>query len=143
MCLILDTNCYGDYVRGSEDMQPVMAWVEKGGRLAYSDTDKHEQEFKRHNKIAVLFTEYDRAGKTKFIPKEEVLRKQKEVSLDKEFKSDDQHIIALALAGNIKLLVSHDEDLISDFKKRGKGRVNGKVYKKKQHRELLRNTTCK
>lgn len=65
--------------------------------------------------------------------------RKKNDEIKDEIKSDDPHIIALALIAGVKVLVSKDNKLIADFK----GHVSrGKVYKTKSHRHLLTKDTC-
>jgi predicted nucleic acid-binding protein len=64
---------------------------------------------------------------------------EKENGLIEKIKSDDAHIIALALVTDVKVLVSNDNKLIRDFKEHIS---QGKVYKTKSHRHLLTEDTC-
>ena len=75
---------------------------------------------------------------------------KKENELKGKIKSDDEHIIALALVTGVKVLVSYadyenrqkgDSDLFDDF--RDKNLVGGRVYTKKSHaRDMLKKDTC-
>ncbi|SMN12031.1 hypothetical protein SPBRAN_234 [uncultured Candidatus Thioglobus sp.] len=134
MCLILDANMYGLYVNKHEDMCPARKWVEAEGKIAYSPTEKFAKEL-HTGRMKDTFAEYRRSGKLKKIDKEEVEQKEKDLT---GLKSDDPHIIALAIVGKVKLLVSADEDLHTDFK----NIVGGKVYQNAQHKRLLKADTC-
>ena len=133
MCIILDTNFIGEYLRPTEDMLPLMKWVEEGGKIAYSPTPELKEEFER------LFREYGRSERLKFIDKEDVEREEERIKNDGQLRSNDSHIIALAIVGNIKLLVSRDRKLGEDFKKMIH---KGKIYKEKEHSHLLENVDC-
>ena len=56
-----------------------------------------------------------------------------------ELRSNDTHIIVAALAGKVKLLVSDDQDLGTDFKQLID---KGSIYKNKGHSHLLERYTC-
>ena len=75
---------------------------------------------------------------------------EKENELKGKIKSDDEHIIALALVARVKILISYadyqsgqtgDRDLFDDF--RDRNLVGGRVYTKKSHaRDMLKKDTC-
>ncbi|MDE0637093.1 MAG: hypothetical protein OXI43_14745 [Candidatus Poribacteria bacterium] len=81
-----------------------------------------------------------RAGQLKLVS-EGVQEKANE--LKDRIRSDDEHIIALALIADVKVLLSRregDRDLIIDFKNRDL--VQGKVYTRKAHEHMLTKDTC-
>lgn len=139
MCIILDANLFTDYMKRTRDMQPVRRWLEgahgsQRGKLAYSPTDKFEAEVEKHP-FKTKLVELDRAGLLKKIPAAEV--KKAEGALP-PLKSDDAHIVALAVAGEVSVLVSLDKNLHVDFKKI----VRGKVYQTAAHKRLLKPDLC-
>ena len=137
MCLILDTNKYGDFINEHEDMKPVRNWINnKRGKIAYSPTEKFERRIKKVPAMKELFGQYRKSQKLKQIDKDEVNRAKKNI-LGK-LKSDDSHIIALAIVAKVKLLVSGDKALIEDFDKI----IKGKTYQYKKHKRLLTPNTC-
>lgn len=133
MCLILDTNKYGDFFKQKQDMEPVRKWLDRKGKIAYSPTRKFEKELTRDMK-SELHT-YRESGKMKFFKPEDVQNVQDKLS---GLESDDPHIIALAKVAKVRLLVSGDQDLHKDFKKI----VKGSVYQNKSHKKLLKNDLC-
>lgn len=133
MCLILDTNKYGDFFKQKQDMEPVRKWLDRKGKIAYSRTRKFEKELTRDMK-SELHT-YRESGKMKFFKPEDVQNVQDKLS---GLESDDPHIIALAKVAKVRLLVSGDQDLHKDFKKI----VKGSVYQNKSHKKLLKNDLC-
>ena len=137
MCLILDTNKYGDFLNHKPDMEPVRKWVEGKGRIAYSPTKKFEEELNRAPNMKMKFIEYRQANRIKDIPKEKVEKMEKTLS---NLKSDDPHIIALALVANVKLLVSADKNLQKDFM----SIIGGRVYDKgiSGYKKLLEKHKC-
>lgn len=139
MCVILDANCIGKYNKNpaDEDMKPVKQWIEsKNGKIVYSDTDKFRREWVVGGGYA-LRRELQRRNKLKLVSAREVQQKEDEVK--EVIKSDDPHIIALALIAHVKVLVSNDNKLIQDFKEHVS---QGKVYKTKGHKHLLTKDTC-
>ena len=139
MCAILDANMFGEFKNQSnEDMQPVWNWLEqKNGKIAYTNTRKFEEEWERGG-LTDLIQQLQRTGKLKEIPARDV--RQKENELKGNIESDDEHIIALAMVANVKVLVSNDTALHRDFKNRDL--VGGKVYQTARHKHLLTRDTC-
>ena len=137
MCAILDANCYGIFRNpNNEDMRPVRKWLDnKNGKIIYSNAKKFKREWEKGG-MDRWIKERQRAGLLKLAPPGV---QEKANELKGKMRSDDAHIIALALVAEIKLLVSHDNKLIGDFKKHV---TQGKVYKTKQHEHLLTKDTC-
>lgn len=141
MCAILDANTFSKFKDpADEDMQPVWNWLEnKSGKLVYANTPKFEEEWDRGG-MNHLRDQLMRAGQLKLVS-EGVQEKANE--LKDRIRSDDEHIIALALIADVKVLLSRregDRDLIIDFKSRDL--VQGKVYTRKAHRDMLTKDTC-
>ena len=138
MCVILDTNCIGKFIKGiDEDIKPVRHWVyNKNGKIVYANTEKFRAEWSG-SKARQLMRQLQRRNKFIEVSVQDVVKKENE--LKEIIKSDDEHIIALALVGKVKVLVSDDRKLIRDFKDYV---TQGKVYKTKQHERLLTKDTC-
>ena len=143
MCIIVDANTFHKFKDpNNEDMEPVWTWLEKrGGKIAYSDTEKLEEEWDNGG-MQKLGNRLRQTGKLKVVSPEDVQEKADE--LKGKIKSDDEHIIALALIAGVKVLVSYregDRDLFDDFK--DKNLVGGSVYTRKAHAQrMLRKDTC-
>lgn len=139
MCVILDVNLIGRFKKDpvDEDMKPVHQWLErKNGKIVYSDTDKFRKEWDRGGGYT-LRRQLQRRDKLKLVSAQDVQEKNDEIK--GEIKSDDPHIIALALIVEVKVLVSKDNKLIADYKVHVS---QGKVYKTKSHSHLLTKDTC-
>ena len=138
MCVILDANGLGQYKDpNNAEMQPVRDWLRRSGKIVYSDTDKVRKEWAKgggHN----LMRELQRRNRLKLVSVRDV--RQKENELKGNIESDDEHIIALAMVANVKVLVSNDTALHRDFKNRDL--VGGKVYQTAGHKHLLTRDTC-
>ena len=138
MCIILDANCIGDFNNSAnEDMKPVRQWLEsRNGKIVYSDTEKFRSEWNAGGGYQ-LRRQLQRRNKLKLVSIQDVEEKENELS--GEIASDDEHIIALAVIAEVKVLVSNDKKLIRDFKDHV---TQGKVYQTKGHKRLLRKDTC-
>lgn len=141
MCVILDTNTFGKFKdQTDEDMAPVWKWLDnRNGKIVYANTKKFEDEWERGG-MSHLRDQMMRAGQLKLVS-EGVAEKADE--LKGTIASNDEHIIALALIADVKVLVSYregDSDLFTDFKNREL--VGGKVYTRKSHTHLLTKDTC-
>ena len=137
MCIILDANCYSRFRDPeNEDMEPVRKWMDnRNGKIVYSNTRKFKKEWEKGG-MDRWVTERRRAGQLKLAPPGV---QEKENELEGWVRSDDAHIIALALIAQVTVLVTYDRDLTRDFKNYI---VQGKVYKTKEHKRLLRNDLC-
>ena len=136
MCVILDTNMYGRFLNQKDaDMEPVRDWMNKHGKIAYSPTSKMKKELGKFPKMGNKFREYSRASKLKLIDKDKVDATARTLN---SLRSNDSHIVALAVCGNVKVLVSEDRMLHRDFKEK----TGGKVYQNKKQKHLLKKDTC-
>ena len=69
-----------------------------------------------------------RSGKAKIVPGHKVDEVEQQLIQGDRFKSDDPHVLALALVAGARLLYTHDDDLKDDFKDPGLIRApRGKV----------------
>lgn len=137
MCAILDANTFSKFKDSSnEDMIPVWKWLEKkNGKIVYANVKKFEEEWYKGGMDSIR-DQLVRSGQLKLVS-QDINDKEKEV--EGVIKSDDPHIIALAVIGEVKVLISEDRKLIQDFKEHVS---HGKVYKTKGHKRLLTKDTC-
>ena len=137
MCAILDANTFHKFKDPSdEDMKPVWKWLEsKNGKIVYANTKKFEQEWYRGGMDHVR-DQLMRSGQLKLVSQD---IQEKKSELNDTIRSDDPHIIALAVIGEVKVLISEDRKLIQDFKEHVS---QGKVDKTKGHKHLLTKDTC-
>ena len=141
MCIVVDANMFGAFKDpANENMESVWNWLrKKNGKIAYSNTKKFEEEWERGG-MTSLIKLLRQSGQLKEIPPQEVEAKENELNRIDTIRSDDPHIIALAIIANVKVLVSNDRTLHEDFKNRNL--VGGRVYQTKSHSRLLRKDTC-
>jgi len=136
VCIILDACVFGDY--NNSNLKPVRAWLARkpANRIAYSQTDRFEREWKHFPGRAELW----RRNKLMFVDPNKVSSQQEELEKNPKLQSNDTHVLALAQVAGVKLLVtSGDKALQTDFK----NIVHGKVYKDAKHEHLLRAVICK
>ena len=141
MCIVVDANMFGAFKDpANENMESVWNWLrKKNGKIAYSNTKKFEEEWERGG-MTSLIKLLRQSGQLKEIPPQEVEAKENELNRIDTIRSDDPHIIALAIIANVKVLVSNDRRLHEDFKNRNL--IGGSVYQTKSHSRLLRRDTC-
>lgn len=175
MCLILDANSLTKFKDRDKDMEPVWYWLRrKNGKIVYSDTEKFRSEWEHRGGgklmrqllqgqgadfsalisigLDQLMRELQRRGKLKLVSAQDVQKKVDELEQADILRSNDPHIIALAILADVKVLVvervyddprrpegrGRDLDLQEDFK----NLVGGKVYQTKSHSGLLTKDTC-
>ena len=141
MCIVMDANMFSQFRDpANENMEPVWNWLrKKNGKIAYSNTRKFEEEWERGG-VTGLIKLLRQSGQLKEILSQEVEAKENELNLTGAIRSDDPHIIALAIIAGVKVLVSNDRRLHEDFKNRDL--VGGSVYQTKSHSRLLRKGMC-
>ena len=141
MCIIVDANMFSAFRDPTdENMEPVWNWLrKKNGKIAYSSTEKFEEEWERGG-VTDLIKLLRQAEQLKEIPPPKVEAKENELNREGAIRSNDPHIIALAIIAEVKVLVSNDRRLHEDFKNRNL--VGGKVYQTKSHSRLLTRDTC-
>ena len=140
MCIILDADFFHKVKNPvDQDMRPVRNWLQKkNGNIVYSNTDKFKKEWKKPGMEEQLRT-WTQARKLKLVDRQEVQEKENE--LKGKIASNDEHVIALAIIANTKILVSGgDKKLHEDFK--NSELVGGKVYQQAKHSHLLTENTC-
>ena len=146
MCLILDASLFHQFNnRKNADMKLIRKWhKDKKNKFVYSKTTNLMRELNNCSEMVKYFNDLSLSGKIIYInknkvqKKEDALRNEKDPS--KKLKSNDAHIIALALVSKVKLLVTADQSLHKDFKSNIK---KGKIYQYKEQYRLLKPCTLK
>lgn len=120
MCsiIIVDTNLLSTIVPkdGKKDNldAKLVSWIEDGhGILAYSDSGKYAEELEKMPKTWRWFREL-RQDQARLI-RSDKLAQAKEALQGTTPRSDDSHILQLALASKALILCSEDVDLREDF----------------------------
>lgn len=155
MCVIIDTSVVGLLFRNPKDRMEAatkfLDYINKrkvelvvGGKLTF-------ELCKGSNKFELWLSEAIRNGKAKKISKSTVCKEENRLKLEGNHKSNDLHVLALALVSGARLLYTHDQLLIDDFKNNNIITGNrGKIYKtdqstgsfSKSQRRLLDNAYC-
>ena len=149
MCIIIDANCLGKFLKEppDEDSEPVRKWLDSGqGRLVYSTGGKFANEIVGDARKKLRG--YSQKGIATLVPMAKIGGLERQLAGHKELQSDDPHVLALALFAKVRLLYSHDKDLIKDFKnteiitkiKKGKGKVYSRASK--GNLKLLNESAC-
>ena len=140
MCMILDTNQWGDFLKPTKDMQPVRRWLaDREGKLVFSDHKNMEEELKKHRKMQKYLFNLLKIRQAKTVSGKKVEQEMEKIRNGKHrYRSNDLPLLGLARAGKVKLLCSRDKKLQGDFK----NIVKGNVYKNDTHKHLLTKDTC-
>jgi len=137
MCMILDNNTWGDFLKQNSDMQPIHNWLEqKNGKLIYSNHQGFQELSKKYQR---RLKEYRRAGKAHLVSLEKVEKAIKEIKKNHNIeRSNDPHILGLAKASNVTVLCTKDRTLHKYFK----NTIGGNIYQNKNHKRLLTPDFC-
>lgn len=141
MCLIVDANVAAQVLLGpaDADLQPVRealfgkkphAVMVHGGHLT--------EEYLRIGELRRRLIEMDRSGRARVLPPVEVARETARLVESGVCLSNDQHVLAVAVVGLVRLLCSRDSALGRDFKNSAIiNKPRGKVYKTARNKALL------
>jgi len=124
----------------TEDIMPVIQWLSRNrGKIVISEVGTPwERKLYRSILSSKATKRYAQSGTFVILPASEVTNKKNDIKAQYNFKSNDLHIIALAILGNVKVLVSKDRALHSDFK----NIIGGRIYQYKDHARLLTANLC-
>ena len=106
------------------------------GKLVYSPTAVIKREFHDHAQFGRKLKALLQAGRVKTVSSDLVNEEEKTLG---KIESDDPHILALAKASGVRVLVSRDKKLGVDFKGLTGERS---IYKYAKHKRLLTNDLC-
>ena len=155
MCAILDRNKFGEFIKPTEEGQHFRDWLEKkGGSIVYPVDDesgkiplaltsymqKLVEEFSSR-KLGRVLSVYRSQGKVRRFPLSKVAQYY---PAGVKIRSNDSHIIALALASGARLLYTDDKRLAKDFQNPEIiGNPAGEVYMSAADCCRLRPDICK
>lgn len=115
---IIDASLFGWYANASP-MQSAVAlrsWINrKHGVVAYVREGRFDKELRECRKMYSLFEEYRRNGQAFHVPREKIRQAEEQIG-GRKIKSDDRHVLLLALASEAQVLCTDDKDLGADFK---------------------------
>ena len=115
MCAIVDTNVISEVMRGKTEAGiKFKDWLEnKKGRLVVGG--KHLEELLKDNGFKKWFIEMRRSSVVEQIRNELILKRQRNLDQRNDLKSNDSHVLALAIVGGARLLYTNDGNLKKDF----------------------------
>ena len=163
MCAIVDANKFGDFmsrapgktaeqfqewIRDKDgvlvypEIEPLnMAPKDKAHKAAIRDMERLIREYRRSPNMLALLEQYAHMGKAHRVKLSEVAKRHLETA---QARSNDRHILALALASGARLLYTGDKRLARDFEdSRIIENPAGEVYSSSEHRDRLRPDICK
>ena len=158
MCAIVDTNVISEVIRGKTEAGiKFKDWLEnRKGKLIVGG--KHLEELMGDNSFERWFMEMRRSDVVEQISNELIQIHQSNLDQRNDLKSNDSHVLALAIESGARLLYTNDGNLKKDFS--NKNIISsplGKIYTTKEikgqiergkfrraHRDLLNNKNlCK
>ncbi|MCY4543050.1 MAG: hypothetical protein OXB95_11785 [Rhodobacteraceae bacterium] len=136
--------------RKSEGDDLFLSWIHRRhGKLAISDAGQYFKELSKNHAVMELIRRYGQGGQLRLIPADQLSVTDGQIE-QTNHRSNDSHILSLALASNAKVLCSNDDDLRADFKNKdilpSMGRQRRLLYpfagSRKQRREFLNRQRC-
>lgn len=99
---------------------------------------KLRDEYWNSNSIRKLILRYDQSGKACAYNSSKIKTLARVLRKEKTCKSNDEHIISLAIVSGARLLCTKDKDLHSDFKnKKLIDKPRGRIYQHTGHNRTL------
>ena len=137
MCLIVDTNFKTRIPFGK---WTCLNWLRKTPKARLVVGGLLLEELAQDHDIRKFLAELDRAGRLRKFDRQEIESAGKKVT--DALRSNDPHVIGLALASGARTLATFDDALIADFKdKRVIDNPHGTIFQNlPKHRRLLRHT---
>jgi hypothetical protein len=143
MCLIVDTNRFGD-VLGTPPKAAYVKLIEwlispKGIGVIVFGGSKFRREIALSEKARRWYVQLERAGRAKSIDDATVDAEEKALKDRGVCASDDEHIIALARKSGARVVCTEDQLLWRDIKNtKLLTKPRGRVYRRAKHAGLLR-----
>ena len=98
-----------------QDDTELRAWIrQRHGVLAYSNSGQYHDELSRSPRVWRVFEEY-RRGQQAILISDSALASAAERLQNAPIRSDDRHVLELALASDTLILCSNDNGLKNDF----------------------------
>lgn len=142
MCLIVDANRMHSFANPRcPDGGPLLALIRnRKSKLVIGG--KISTELLRAG-CGKLLAELDRAGMCIRVQENALANTSSSLEDQRRMRSNDHHIIAAAKLSGARLLYSHDDALIADFKcSELLTNPRGKVYKSKRNASVLASSKC-
>ena len=150
MCVIVDANVSHEVFGGIERPEAgkfFADWLARGNKLVVGG--KLLRELSDHSKFRQWFRAAQSKGRTVRVDDDAVEREIMRIAPERDWESNDLHVIALARLSGTRLIFTNDQALQNDFGKIKFGRIKGKNCSTKErndirasHKRLLRSNTC-
>ncbi len=143
MCVIIDTNKISAILDASDEASAaLLKWVNQGGSLVYATSGPYAEELKRVNFRPLLA--FSRRARLYAVPPHELDEHVATLEREGKCRSNDLHVLALALASGARIFYTDDENLRKDIRNSEIfHKYRGHVYSQKKHRHLLSKENCK
>ena len=115
---IIDASLFGWYTNHTptQSATSLRNWINDGhGVIAYTREERFGEELRKCGKMFSLFEKYRREGRA-FLVSQEKLQQAEDQIDERKIKSNDLHILLLALASEALVLCTDDGKLGTDFK---------------------------
>jgi predicted nucleic acid-binding protein len=145
MCIIIDTNVFGDLKEDSAmypEFEPVIDWIRngKGTKFVFGGS-KYNNELKRAFKYLQFFANFQRMNKIVRVDDKRVDEREREIK-KKNRRSDfnDEHLVAIVIESGCRLVCTKDKTAAPFIKDRTlypKPSKPPKIYSGKHNKNLL------
>jgi hypothetical protein len=142
MCIIVDANSAHDLSKKTAAGIPVLRWLlspkTQSGLVMGGQLSTELMSAGLMNTLRVL----DQAGRLRKFSDAKILARQNELVANGLCKSNDSHIVALAMISRCTLAFTKDKPLHSDLKSNFHGAYKIAIYQNKTHAHLLTKCDC-
>jgi len=138
MCLIVDANVASDFFCAKAPHYKEVFEAVLEGRCCVYYGGKLRREYAQMRTVLLRILSLDKAGRAKVLPDNEIDQLTANLTRANVCKSNDAHVIALAMVANSRLLCTNDQFLQDDFTNKDLlAKPRGKVYKNSSHYRLI------
>jgi predicted nucleic acid-binding protein len=140
VCLIVDADASDEFLAKPGAVRDWLLDGRKSPRLVAAG--KLREELARAGDVRRLLTQLERAGRLRPADAAELRREEDRLRADGRCRSNDRHVLALAVVSGARTLATFDNDLARDFRNAEIiCRPRGSVYRNPAaHARLLRHT---
>jgi predicted nucleic acid-binding protein len=114
MCLIVDANAAGTFLAQKSAVIDWLLGTKGSPRLCAGG--KLTRELEIVGNVRVLLRQLSEAGRLRRIPDADIEAQVRQLKSKKLHRSNDAHVLALAIASGARTLATADASLIADFK---------------------------
>jgi hypothetical protein len=141
MCIIIDANAAHDLKNATPDGKPVLSWLLRG-RGGLVAGGKLTRELVSAGLDGTLVT-LARAGRFHRVPDDDVDSTQATLREQGLCRSNDLHVLAVAIVSGCRLIFTRDRELHRDSRNRAVLEPTAVIYQTAAHSHLLRECRCR